>query len=196
MRKRIFIAINLKEKIKNDLSENQKEIDQKFSYISDFSPIKWTKKENLHCTLLFIGEIDDMELLDIFRITENAVENVESFDLQITDMSYGPNSDNPKMVWCNLEKTKELTGLQTCIERAILNNGYNAETDKKFTPHITLGRINQWQFKQIDLEERPDINKSLGYGFSVKSIEIMESFLKKGGAEYCILKSIPFESDN
>jgi 2'-5' RNA ligase len=196
MKKRIFIAINLGEKVKNNLSENQKEIEQKFYYSFDFSPIKMIKKESLHCTLLFVGEVEDLELIEIFNITEKAVEKLENFDLLINNIDYGPNKGNPKMVWANLEKTKELMQLQTNIERAILNNGYNAEIDKKYTPHITLGRITQWQFKKINPEEIPTIEKDLGLGISIKSIEIMESFLKKGGAEYCVLKSFPLEKDN
>jgi len=196
MKKRIFIAINLGEKVKNNLSENQKEIEQKFYYYFDFSPIKMIRKESLHCTLLFVGEVEDLELIEIFNITEKAVEKLENFDLLINNIDYGPNKENPKMVWANLEKTKELMQLQTNIERAILNNGYNAEIDKKYTPHITLGRITQWQFKKINPEEIPDIEKDLGLGISVKSIEIMESFLKKGGSEYCVLKSFPLEKDN
>lgn len=193
MKKRIFIAINLGEKIKNNLVGIQKEIDQKFIYSFDFSPFKWTKKENLHCTVLFVGEVDDMDLLEVFKITENAINDIESFDLQITDVSFGPNEKNPKMVWCKLEKTDELMKLQTNIERAILDNGYDAAIDKKFTPHITLGRITQWQFKKINPEEMLDISKDLGYGLTIKSVEIMESFLKRGGAEYCTLKSFLFE---
>ncbi|MCK9393368.1 MAG: RNA 2',3'-cyclic phosphodiesterase [Candidatus Paceibacterota bacterium] len=196
MKKRIFIAINLGEKIKNNLAENQKEIEQKFYYSFDFSPIKMIKKESLHCTLLFVGEVEDLELMEIFDITEKAVEKLENFDLLINDINYGPNKENPKMIWANLEKTKELMQLQTNIERAILNNGYNAEIDKKYTPHITLGRITQWQFKKINPEEIPDIGKDIGLGLSIKSIEIMESFIKKGGSEYCILKSFPLEKNN
>ncbi|MFA5080718.1 MAG: RNA 2',3'-cyclic phosphodiesterase [Candidatus Paceibacterota bacterium] len=196
MKKRIFIAINLGEKIKNNLIENQKEIERKFYYSFDFSPIKMIKKENLHCTLLFIGDVEDLELMEIFDITEKAVTGLDNFDLQIKDVNYGPNKNNPKMIWANLEKTSELARLQTNIERAILNNGYNAEIDKKYTPHITLGRIIQWQFKKINSEEIPDIEKDLGYGISVKSVEIMESFIKKGGSEYCVLKSFPLEKEN
>ncbi|MDD5639885.1 MAG: RNA 2',3'-cyclic phosphodiesterase [Candidatus Pacebacteria bacterium] len=195
MKKRIFIAINFGEKIKNNLVEIQKEIERNFYYSFDFSPIKMTKKENLHCTLLFIGDIEDSELIEIFDITEKAIAGLDNFDLQIKDVNYGPNQNNPKMVWANLEKTSELTKLQTNIERAILNNGYNAEIDKKYTPHITLGRIIQWQFKKINPEDIPNIEKDLGFGFSIKSIEIMESFMKKGGSEYCILKSFPLENE-
>jgi len=61
------------------------------------------------------------------------------------------------------------------------------------TPHITLGRIKTWQFRQIEPEERPEINEDIDLTFEVKSIEIMESQLKKGGPEYTVLESVPFK---
>jgi 2'-5' RNA ligase len=191
MKKRIFIAINLPEKAKNKLADFQKEVEQKFAYSCDSCPIKWTKKENLHITLLFLGSVDDMEIPDIFKIVEEAMDGVEVFDLNIDNLSYGPiGKESPKMVWANIGKTEELIDVQNRVQRAILNSGYDAEVDKKFTPHITLGRITQWQFRRIEPEEVPQVDQEVGLGFSVKSAEIMESFLKRGGSEYCVLKTI------
>ena len=62
-----------------------------------------------------------------------------------------------------------------------------------FSPHITLGRIKTWQLRQIDPEERPEINEDIDLTFEVKSIEIMESRLKRGGVEYTILESVPLK---
>ncbi|MDD4409463.1 MAG: hypothetical protein PHW52_02295, partial [Candidatus Pacebacteria bacterium] len=118
----------------------------------------------------------------------------EVFDLNINDLSYGPKGgDNPKMVWANIDKNEELIDLQNRIQRNILNQGYSAETDKKFTPHVTLGKITQWQFRMIEGEAIPEIENDIGLGFSVRSIEIMESFMKRGGVEYCVLKTINLE---
>jgi 2'-5' RNA ligase len=63
-----------------------------------------------------------------------------------------------------------------------------------YTPHITLGRIRVWEFRQIEPEERPDIEKEISLSFQVNSIEVMESQLKRGGSEYTILKSCPLKS--
>ncbi|PIX88575.1 MAG: hypothetical protein COZ30_00470, partial [Candidatus Nealsonbacteria bacterium CG_4_10_14_3_um_filter_36_16] len=58
--------------------------------------------------------------------------------------------------------------------------------------HITLGRIKQWEFRQIEPEERPEVNEEINLTFEVNSIEVMESELKRGGSEYTILESFPF----
>jgi 2'-5' RNA ligase len=139
--------------------------------------------------------VDDMEIPELFGIVEEAVSQVEVFDISIDDLSYGPiGVTSPKMIWANIGKNDELIDLQNRIQRAVLDEGYSAETDKKFTPHMTLGRLVQWQFRKIEPEEVPQVDDGVGLGVTVKSIEIMESFAGRGGSEYCILKSINLKS--
>ena len=76
MRRRIFIAINLPEEIKEKLASQQEKIEDLFTpYRSEASgsgPIRWTKKDNLHITLIFLGYISNEELLEICKITREA----------------------------------------------------------------------------------------------------------------------------
>jgi len=195
MKKKIFIAINIPGKAKNKMGEYQEQIAGQFNSSGYDCPIKWTKKDNLHITLLFLGLVDDMEIPELFGIVEEAVSQVEVFDISIDNLSYGPiGVTSPKMIWANIGKNDEMIDLQNKIQRAILDEGYSAETDKKFTPHMTLGRLVQWQFRKIEPEEVPQVDDGVGLGVTVKSIEIMESFAGRGGSEYCILKSINLKS--
>jgi 2'-5' RNA ligase len=66
--------------------------------------------------------------------------------------------------------------------------------NRPYTPHITLGRIRQWEFRQIEPEERPEVNEEISLNFEVNSIEVMESQLKRGGPEYTILESFELKS--
>ena len=61
-------------------------------------------------------------------------------------------------------------------------------------PHITLGRIKLWEFRQIEPEERPDVSREIDLVFEVNSIEVMESQLKRIGPDYTILKSCPLKN--
>ena len=61
---------------------------------------------------------------------------------------------------------------------------------KKFSPHITLGRVKKMEWRQIEPEDRQDIEQNLNLKFPVNSIEIMESKLKRNGPEYNILESV------
>ena len=61
--------------------------------------------------------------------------------------------------------------------------------NRTFAFHITLARISSWGFRAIEPEERPEINESLDLAFSVESIEVMESEMKRNGPVYTILES-------
>lgn len=186
MKKRIFISIGIPESAKNKLASFTEEINNSFTYFNEFCPIKWTRKDNLHVTLFFLGEVEIDEIPSIFETVEEIASRNETFVMNINNISYGPNEKNPKMVWAKGEKSNELTVLQQDLEKNLLNI---REPDNGFAPHITLGRITQWEFKRIDLEERPEVNKDIDITFTVDSIDIMESELKKGGARYTVLKS-------
>lgn len=190
MNKRIFISIALPKNIQEKFVSYQDEISNSFINFNDFCPVKWTKKHNLHITLFFVGYVELDELVSIFEIVENIAKNHERFKIDLKDISYGPKEKSPKMIWVNGEKSPELGRLQSELEKELLNV---RKPDNNFTPHITLGRIIQWQFNKIDLEERPEISKDVFLSFPVDSIEIMESELKKGGAHYTVLKSIPLK---
>ncbi len=166
MQSRIFIAINLPEKIKKELSSFQAKWPE--------LPCRWTKKENLHITLEFLGCITDEELIELCQKTKEMASGKKVFSIHLNKICYGPPSrldkvENrpPRMVWVMGERIKEFN----------------------LTPHITLGRIKIWQFRQIEPEERPEINEDIDLSFEVNSIEVMESELKKGGSKYIILET-------
>ena len=165
MRHRIFIAINLPEDIKKKLADCQK----KWLEL----PCRWTKKENLHITLEFLGYLTDEELIELCRKTKEMAFGKKAFNIRLNKVCYGPPKKiPPRMVWVTGEKIKEFN----------------------IIPHITLGRIKTWQFRQIEPEERPKINEEIDLTFKVKSIEIMESRLKRGGPEYAVLESVPLKT--
>lgn len=190
MNKRIFISISLPERIKNKLASLQDEIAQSFTSFNDFCPVKWTKKSNLHITLFFIGYVEIDELPAVFDIIEEIAEKQGSFNIDLKSVSYGPPGKPPKMVWANGEKSEELNKLQVELEKKLLDI---KEPENGFTPHITLGRIIQWQFNRIEPEERPDTYREVSLSFPVNSIEVMESNLKGGGSQYTVLRSFPLK---
>lgn len=187
MRKRIFIAINLPEEIKKELERFQ----IKFSEL----PVRWVKKENLHITLAFLGYVRDEDLPKIIELTKEVANRHATFSINLIKVCYGPPKVSlPRMVWAIGEKSQELGNLQNDLKNSLMQLSIpqlEEEEGRAFIPHITLARIRKWDFKQIDPEERPQIDEDINLNFEVKSIEIMESHLKKGGAEYEILQSFP-----
>lgn len=185
MRQRIFIAINLPEEIKEELLNYQKNWPE--------LPVKWIKKESLHITLIFLGYISDEELPKIIKIIKEVSKRHSPFSINLTKICYGPPKKiPPRMVWIEGEKSEELGKLQKELENALFSvsiKELKEPENRPYTPHITLGRIRQLEFRQIEPEERPEIDEEINLNFEVNSIEVMESHLKRGGAEYIVLET-------
>jgi len=156
-------------------------------------PVRWVKPENLHITLAFLGYLSDEELLEILRITKEVALRNNPFSINLNKICYGPPKKMPpRMVWAEGEKSNELGELQNDLENSLFSvsiKGLKEPEARPYAPHITLGRIRQWEFRQIEPEERPVIDEDISFVFGVNSIDVMESQLKRGGAEYIILES-------
>jgi RNA 2',3'-cyclic 3'-phosphodiesterase len=168
-RKRIFVAINLPKKVREKLAEYRFDV-----------PAKWTKTENLHITLNFLGQVEDEDLLDIFSAVQEAALNNSPFDLNFDKIAYG---SKYKMIWAVGKSTPSLANLKKDLDKKLSSD------NKGFSPHITLARIKMWEFRSIDPEDRPQVEKNIDLNFEVDSIEVMESVLKKEGPEYTVLQS-------
>ncbi len=185
-RRRIFIAINLPEEIRKKLAECQGKWPE--------LPVRWTKPKNIHITLVFLGYLSDEELVEICKVAKEVALKHTPFDVNLTKICYGPTDKQPpRMIWAIGERSPEFTSLRDDLEKSLMSSeGVRFSSEKRaFSPHITLGRMRVWEFQRIEPEERPEVDEEINLNFQVESIEVMESRLKRNGAEYTILETIP-----
>jgi 2'-5' RNA ligase len=184
-RHRIFVAINLPGDIKREL----------FKYSEKWPEIeaKWTAKDNLHITLEFLGALTDQELGEVCMVVKDVAKMHQEFSLNLTKIVYGPEKlkprQVPKFIWATGENSKELTKLKNNLQEVLLERIRFAPQERLFAPHITLARIGTFAFRQFEQDEIPEINEGLDLFFTVESIEVMESELKRGGPVYTVLES-------
>ncbi len=194
---RVFLAINLPDEIKKRLLNYQ----EKWQDL----PCRWTKPENLHITLVFLGNLDDDQLSETIKISQEVAKRHNPFLIELKKICYGPpNKKPPRMVWVEGKLNQNLANLQKDLEDSIfqlesykykirLPAGRQKEA-RPYRPHITLARIKQWEFSS--LEDRPEINEDISLSFEVGSFEVIESFLKRSGAEYEILETVSLGDNN
>ena len=160
---RLFIAIRLSDEIKAGLSSVQ-------SFLKNHGVRgNFTKLENLHLTLAFIGEYADPErVLDAMRSIP-----FEPFQIRLEGFgSFGA------LYWCGLGESAALSAYAKRLRRALAESGIPFDR-KKFSPHITLIR-------------RASFDKSRGFpGVAVPDISmkagrvsLMRSDRAKGGMIY------------
>jgi 2'-5' RNA ligase len=196
MQRRIFVAINLPESIKLKLQKSQQEW-------SDL-PVRFTKKNSLHFTLLFIGHVLDEQMLGICQKIREIAKKHQPFELEFGRVCLAPPNKPSRLIWIEGERNEALINLKRDIEgMMVFREGDSrafAEIERElkiFVPHITLARIRQMAWKKLD--EKPVINKDILISVPVNSIDVMESNLKPSytkasegrhdGVEYVILES-------
>jgi len=186
MSHRIFIDVNLPENTKKKLAEYE----EKWPNL----PVRWTKKENLHITLVFLGYLNDEELLEVINAAKEISSKNKPFSIILNKIIYGPPKKMPpRMVWVEGEQSQELADLQKDLENSLYGGSEKSDA-RPYSPHINLGRIKTWEFRRLEPEERPEVNEAINLSFEVNSIEVMESKLKKGGPEYDILELCPLKN--
>ncbi len=190
--KRIFVAINLPEDIKQELAGMQKEIIDMYPENSGMNVAKWVKKDNLHVTMLFIGEAEDSVVFTANQALKGVASNYGPISINFNKVCYGPfGKVTPRLVWVHVEKNPMLYNLSKDIKSKMLEKNILKTPDNRpFQGHITLGRIREWQWKRINPEERPDIEQNIDLSFKAASIELMESQLRREGSEYSVIESV------
>lgn len=188
---RIFIAINLADNIKNKLQS----IQRKWADL----PVRFTKKNSLHLTVLFIGYVNDEQMLEICRKVREIGKKHQPFEIELTKVCLGPHGKAPRLIWLEGRENKNLTDLYEELGKILYdekesreNYSVHAENKKTIVPHITLARIRQIEWKKM--EQNPKIDENVVINISVNSIEVMESNLRRSGAEYAVLESAELSS--
>lgn len=178
--RRLFIAINLPENIKNKLIDYSRKW-------ADLNPkyIHWVRGSNLHITLAFIGYVDDDETYEICNIVKEVAKKHEPFFINLERIIVGPPHATPRMFWVEGEKSQELADLQNDLENALASGNLARKEVRPYRPHITLAR-----FKYEIVKSLPKVDEPFKAQISVETIEVMQSNLKRTGAEYTILESV------
>ena len=186
-RARTFIAVELPRDIRDACVGLQQ------SLARAAPGVKWVEEENLHITLLFLGEVDDRDLLTVCRAAQKACAGIEPFPLAVAGAGCFGDARRPRTIWVGTgEGTPELVALHAALDEAMLDlRGYRRE-DRRFTPHITLGRAK-------GNEPAEDLPEALlrerdwkGGECDVSQVRVLSSELRREGPVYAVLSTVKF----
>lgn len=104
--------------------------------------VKWVEKENLHLTLLFLGEVDNREIPDVCKAVANGLKDLPPFELSVEGTGCFPNLRRPRTLWIGVRKgSAEVKAVHAALEKQLLALGCYRREERAFTPHITVGRV-------------------------------------------------------
>jgi 2'-5' RNA ligase len=132
---RTFIAVDLGKAIRDRAVALQEQLAR------TGTEVKWVEPENIHVTLLFLGEVQDREVPRVCQIVADGAREQPAFVLSVEGVGCFPNPRRPRVIWVGVgEGTQPLCALHDALEGPLQELGYRRE-ERRYTPHVTLGRV-------------------------------------------------------
>lgn len=173
--KRIFTALIPSESVRKEI--------RRFAASLPDLPVRWIEDHNLHLTIIPPWEVQDIERVS--ECLKTAVRDIRPFEIQFTEISFGPDSRQPRLIWATGKPCGELLRLKTNLERELA-----IESGRSLIPHLTLGRFHPEDFANFPLKT---LRKQIVWVDRFDAAVLMESRRGRGGADYEILKRCSFK---
>ncbi len=182
---RAFIAIEIPDPIRAAIAEAQDRLKRARVGVK----ISWTKVDNLHLTLQFLGYIEEPVVPQISQALAGVAGQYPAFDLAVRGAGAFPNERSPRVLWVGCDNdTGNLNTLAQAVQSAMQAFGFEPE-HREFSAHLTLGRV---KFPKHDaaLTKALDSIKNLDFGtMRVEAIHLFQSQLHPEGSIYSKLSS-------
>ena len=179
---RCFVAIEMPEPIRQGIAGLQAQLKPFGERIS------WVRPQNIHLTLKFLGDVDVLQLPDLIQALATAVEGRGGFDCDVAGLGMLPNQKCPRVLWAGIADAEGASGrLAKNVGDALIKFGFSGE-NRKFTPHLTIGRIKAPLSREF-IQEYKRMQFAAGRG-RAGEIVLMLSKLSPDGAVYTPMKRI------
>ena len=169
---RLFIAFGVPDDVKEYMAKVQGIIG------GDLAGIRWVKKEQMHLTLKFLGEVQPNTADKI----KDELRKIRfgPFNVYLSSIGVFPNENCIRVVWVGLEPEDKVIGLQMRIDE---NLEKLFKKEKDFKAHITLGRVKYARGKELFFSKLKGI-KVEKKKFIVDKFKLMKSTLTAHGPVY------------
>lgn len=182
---RLFVAIPMPEAVRNEILGVQQELRQLVSR----DAVRWTKPEQFHLTLRFLGEVPVGRVAALQEAINVICHGEPALRLCAQGVGFFPNARSPRIIWAGVNDGEgRLVDLQKKIEAAVQPYTNEAMTER-FAGHVTIGRVK--------FLKRPEIEKLAAHAQAVKDrlfgewtareVELIRSDLLSAGASHTLL---------
>ena len=142
--------------------------------------VAWVKKENLHYTMRFLGEVDEAGAANAAAAMREAAARRARFGAALGGFGAFPSAKRARVLWIGmLQGDEPMRLLASELDAALVRHGFES-SDESFEPHLTIGRVRapgDWTARLLDA---PTVEAR----FQVERIRLVNSVLAPGGAKY------------
>ena len=184
---RTFIAIELSGTLKDALRRIQGELSVEMPARS----VRWVQPDGIHLTLKFLGDTPAAQVDAVKAALARAAVEAVPFTVTASGLGCFPSARQPRVVWVGLqEPSGALSRLQRAVEAQVAPLGFPTER-RPFTPHLTLGRVQQYasgsDVRQIGEVVAARMTAGALGEMRAAVVSYIKSDLRPGGAVYTAL---------
>ena len=184
---RVFIAIELPSVVRKSLSDH-------ISRLRETSPdvhASWSREENLHLTLKFLGDAPVAKIEALSQAAQRAAGTFPPFDLIIGRCGAFPSRGQPRVLWIGIDDpSTKLTELYRALEDECAEAGF-AREQRPFHPHLTIARLRKPQGSRR-LAERHRLMGFTNQQVRVSEIVLFRSELLSEGSRHTAISRYRF----
>lgn len=159
---------------------NRAEQSPEHSIIND-SIIKPVKTQNLHFTILFLGEFEKHKAIKALNSL-----SVKAFKTKLSSIGFFPSSKYIRIIWIGAKPEQPFITINNQLTTAL-----EIKADKKFKPHLTIARVKKLsqttKQRLLKFKERADNMISSLPSFVVDRVVLFNSVLSAKGPDYNIV---------
>lgn len=181
---RAFFAISLPLEFKEEIARLQ-DILKKTR-----AEVKWVRPESVHLTLKFLGQVAEDIIDPLAEAASVKASQTQALSLTLNGTGVFPGPRRPRVAWLGLAgDVGRIIDLQRGLEESAEKFGF-AREKRKFSPHLTLGRIRSSKGIEEFITELDRLDPQ-PLEFTASEVVLFRSELKPTGAIYTPLKKIP-----
>jgi 2'-5' RNA ligase len=135
-----------------------------------------------------LGNVEEGNVENIAQGIQNGIKGFKPWLTAVKNVGAFPSLKSPRVVWIGIEDLNgQLIKLQNQIEKEMANLGFEEEK-RKFSAHLTLGRVRSPKGKNELVKYLLD-EREQGFGeINIDRVILFKSELKPTGAVYTVLK--------
>jgi 2'-5' RNA ligase len=183
---RVFCAIELPEAVRQRFTRHIVRLKE----AAPDAQASWSRAENIHLTLKFLGEISQVSVPILSKAASQAVEGSGPFTIRLEQTGVFPPHGSPRVLWVGVNDFEgKLAELHMRLEAECEKAGFPRES-RSFHPHLTLARIRKPQHSRT-LASAHKATPFEPLEIAVSELVVIRSELSSAGSRYSTVSRHP-----